>query len=182
MDIEKKEKLGEKSFTIVEIIVVIFIVGILAQLVITGMKIVMEKAYYGRATEELSQFARALTLYAEDHGGVFPDDVSRDLPSGLESYLTTNPQWPKAPWPGSVYDWDNWSNPSYPPQEQVYQISVRFCPLNPVGSTEFCNFPKLPWAEGFDYWSSMYFCISGPCRSHADKPLNHPGYCVNCQQ
>jgi hypothetical protein len=27
----------------------------------------------------------------------------------------------------------------------------------------------------------VYYCIEGACRSHINRPINHPGYCINCQ-
>ena len=118
----------------------------------------------------------ALEMYiSSNNNGNYPDDVDRDLPSGVEQYLGAG-QWPNAPWPGSIYDWDNWTDPVT--GQKIYQISIRFCPL---GQPDQCRFPDRPWAANFDYYSSAYWCILGPCRAHISKPINHPGYCLNCQ-
>lgn len=170
-----------RGFTLIELLIVIAILGILANIVMSKVSGARERAQYSRAILEMRQMQTALFFYRDEHGQAFPSDVNRSLPPGLENYLH-NPSnagaWPDAPFPGSVYDWDNWAptNLSYGPFEQVYQISIRFCDIS--GTT--CHFPNQPWAAGFDKYSALYYCIAGPCRSHPSKDVAHPGYCVNC--
>jgi len=168
-----------RGFTLIELLVVIAIIGILATIIIINVRQAKESGYFAAAKQELGSVAQSLELYAADHNRAYPPDVDRDMPPGLEKYLAPG-DWPKAPWPGSVFDWDNWSPDSlvYEPKEQIYQISIRFCPL---GEPENCKFPDQDWAEDFDINSSAYYCILGPCRSHSNSPIDHPGYCVNCQ-
>ena len=165
------------GFTLIELLVVISIIGILSTLILPSFISARNAAYQARAKAELRQVATALELYANDHGG-YPPDANRDLPPGLEAYLAGD-NWPKAPWPGSVYDWDSWSpsDLTYDPKQQVYQISIRFCPLNQPNA---CTFPDEPWAQNFDYYSAAYYCVSGPCRAHSTLPIDHPAYCINC--
>ena len=166
------------GFTLIELLIVISIIGILAAIVFSSLSGAKKNAYYSRTLEEFHTIDTALELYENDHGN-FPPDANRNLPPGLETYLGPG-VWPQAPYPGSVYDWDSWapSDLAYPPQQQVYQISVRFC----TGSAPpgVCTIPNEPWAAGFDYYSALYYCISGPCRSHSSQPVNYPGKCVNC--
>jgi len=166
----------QKGFSLIEILLVIAIIGILAAIVYTNNGRIKEKTYLSRANVELKTFAYALRMYAFENNNVFPDDVNRDLPAGLEAYLNTEPNWPDAPWPGSVYDWDNWMIDGQP----VYQISIRFCPIG--GPLSACNFPDESWAEDFDINSAYYYCISGSCRSHSSEPVDYPGYCSNCEE
>lgn len=164
-------------------LLVIAIIGILASVVIAEISEVRKRTIYVRALSELRAIETALFLYRDANDQAFPADVNRAVPPGLEAYLH-NPRdiddWPDAPFKGSVYDWDNWapSDLSYPPYEQVYQISIRFCDVFGWGAT--CHYPNEPWAVGFDNYSALYRCIQGPCRSHPDKHPNHPGHCVNC--
>lgn len=164
-----------KGFTLVELLVVIAIIGILSSIVLVNYSGVIEKARYARTQSELSSIANGFKLYASDHNGDFPPDVSRNLPPELEHYISVQDSWPEADWPGSVFDWDNWTDPDT--EEPIYQISIRFCPLD---HPEQCKFPDEPWAANFDYYSSAYWCIQGPCRSHISQPIDHPGYCINC--
>jgi prepilin-type N-terminal cleavage/methylation domain-containing protein len=174
----KKFKIKKRGFTLIELLVVIAILGVLSSIVLAALSSARSSAAFARAKLEFRSIATAIELYTQDHDGVMPADVDRNLPPGLEVYLSGG-NWPNAPWPESVYDWDNWgpSNLSYPPKEQVYQISVRFCP---VGHPELCRFPNESWAAGFDINSAVYYCIQGPCRAHSSEPTNHSGYCINC--
>lgn len=166
-----------RGFTLLELMVVISIIGVLAAMIFPALGGAKQKAYLSRVKVEFRSIATALELYATDNNK-YPGDTDRGLPPGLERYLGPG-VWPAAPWPNSTYDWDSWapSNLVYAPQTQVYQISVRFCPL---GQPTQCSFPKEPWAKDFDYYSSVYYCVSGACRAHASQPADHPAYCINC--
>jgi prepilin-type N-terminal cleavage/methylation domain-containing protein len=172
--------LRQNGFTLMELLVVIAIISILASIVFVSMGKAKDKAYYSRAKMEYKSIATALQLYFEDNQD-FPPDANRNVPPGLEQYLSTTEgvdQWPTAPWPGSVYDWDNWEDPdNY--GENIYQISIRFCPAG--GELEECSFPNEDWAENFGVNSAVYYCVSGACRSHINESIDYPGYCVNCE-
>lgn len=165
-----------KGFTLIELLVVIAIIGLLASIVMAGLSKAKSKARYARTVTELQQISTAMELYYEDNGS-YPPDVDRGLPPGAEKYINGG-VWPTPVYPGSVYDWDNWTSDqmSYAPKEPAIQISVRFC--NESGDS--CQFPNEPWAAGFDANSALYYCIDGSCRAHSSEPINHPAYCVNC--
>jgi prepilin-type N-terminal cleavage/methylation domain-containing protein len=175
------------GFTIVEICVVIVVLGILAGLTYS---IVVprwrERTYITRMTSELNTMANGMTLYAAKYND-YPADVTRDVPAGIKEFLQGQylDTWPDAPFPGSVYDYDNWPPDSYGP-EQTYQISMRMCE---PGQDAVCKANAIRYLKGtvpdstlnsWDSSSSVYYCIKGSCRSHQGKPMNHPGYCINC--
>jgi len=163
------------GFTLIELLIVISIIAILSTITIQNFSDTREKALFITAKKELQSVADSLELYLHDYGS-YPADTNRDIPPGLEHYLSPG-LWPDAAWKGSVFDWENWTNPNT--GEPIYQISIRFCP---IGEPESCNFPEQDWASDFDINSSVYYCIKGACRSHINKPEDHPGYCVNCNQ
>lgn len=171
----------KKGFTLIELIMVIAIIAILSAVVFTSVKTARQKAFYARALSEYNSMSMALTFYQADNENEYPPDVSRDIPPGLGKYLAgeNSDNWPNAPWPGSVYDWENWVDPS-DSDKKIYQISIRFCPVG--GQITQCVFPKEEWAKNFGVNSSVYYCIQGACRSHIDEPINYPGYCVNCKK
>jgi hypothetical protein len=87
--------------------------------------------------------SNALTLYIDKYND-YPADESRNVPAGVKEFLTSKEigdGWPDAPYPGSVYDYDNWVDPD--DGSQIIQISVRFCPAS--GPTTACAFPNEPW-------------------------------------
>jgi prepilin-type N-terminal cleavage/methylation domain-containing protein len=171
--------LKNKGFTIIELLIVLAIIGILSSVVFGSLKRAKDRAYYMKAQVEYKSMAEALEFYKDDNGD-YPPDANRNIPPGIEVYLSGEREgnWPNAPWPGSVYDWDNWDDPdNY--GEKIYQISIRFCPMG--GPIESCSFPNEDWAEGFLVNSSAYYCISGNCRSHRSESVDYPGYCINCQ-
>lgn len=165
---------SQSGLTLIELLIVIAIIGILTSVTLVSVRRSRDKAYEVRAKSELLSIAKSLQLYWIDHSE-YPPDANRDVPPGLESYLAPG-IWPDAAWPGSVFDWENWDDPDNP-GEKIYQISIRFCP---VGQPDECQFPNESYAEDFDINSSVYYCVHGACRSHISKPIDHPGYCVNC--
>jgi prepilin-type N-terminal cleavage/methylation domain-containing protein len=169
----KKLKTNE-GFTLIELLVVVAILGILSSIILVGLTRAKSLAAFARTQLEFKSLVTAIELYTSDRNGVFPADVNRGLPPGLEAYLSGG-NWPNAPWPGSVYDWENWIDPAT--GLRILQISVRFCP---TGRPDLCRFPDEPWAVGFDINSAVYYCIEGACRPHINEPMDHPGYCVNC--
>lgn len=166
----------QRGFTLMEMLVVIGIMAILGGIVLGVVNSGRDKAYVARSEMEFNSLNQALELYKIDHG-IYPADVNRGIPPGLEEYLGGE-NWPNAPWPGSVYDWDNWEDPEVP-GERIIQFSIRFCD---VGETnpDNCIFPKEAWAEDFDVDSAVYYCIEGSCRSHDNRPVDYPGHCINC--
>lgn len=162
------------GFTLIELVIVMGILSVLFTFFLSYILDSLNDARLTRAEGELNQFQKATLNYVIENGGEWPGDVDRGLPPGIEEYLGPG-SWPYGPWPGSEYDWDAYVDSS---GDQVYQVSIRFCPL---GEPELCQFPDEPWAADFDYHSSVYFCIQGPCRAHPNQPIDHPGYCINCR-
>lgn len=162
-----------RGFTLIELLIVISIIAILAYTILPVLSKAKDKAAFARAEMEFMSVNASIQAYLNEYGE-YPPDTNRDIPPGLEEFLAPG-IWPDAAWPGSVFDWDNWDDPDT--GEKIYQISVRFCP---VGQPSQCRFPEAEWAANFDINSAVYYCIQGACRSHLSRPINHPGYCVNC--
>lgn len=171
------------GFTLIEVMIVIMVIGVLAamtySIIVPNWR---ERTYYSSALNQLNTMDNALNLYVAKYND-YPADVNRGIPPGIQEFIQTqqgNGNWPYAPWPGSVYDWDNWPpDPTNGPQ-QTYQISIRFCN---AGDDATCknNFPKESWVtSSWDSYSSVYYCIKGSCRAHQNFPQDHPGYCINC--
>lgn len=176
------------GFTLVEILVVIVILGILATITFSiAIPKWRERTYYTRAVTEMNNVANATRLYVAQNN-TWPPDVVRSIPAELQQFLQVNGinnDWPNGPWPGSVYDWDNWPPDANGPL-QTYQITVRFCD---VGDSPTCKANAKKYLTGYassttlDNWDSQsaaYYCLQGSCRSHQSQPISHAGYCINC--
>lgn len=160
----------KKCFSLIELLVAVAIIAILAGVGLVYMGRSKEMARFVRAKKELETIAGSLESYLNDNEQ-YPADVNRGLPSGIEQYLPEG-DWPEGPWLGSVYDWDNWIID----EEKIYQVSLRTCDYNtdPENCEKWMIFPS------FDKWSAIYYCIQGECRAHSAKPVDHPGFCINC--
>ncbi len=169
------------GFSLVELLIVIAVIAVLA--VIVGVYVAggRERSYFTRSNAEFGTIANALNLYIAKYND-YPADVSRDLPAGLSEFIAKDAQgqdWPDAPYPGSVYDYENWQiNNGSGETVHTLQVSIRFCP--PGGLLSTCKFPNEEWAKDFGVNSALYYCIEGLCRAHNSQAATYPGYCVNC--
>ena len=169
-------KTSGRGFTIVELLIVVVVIGILAAMIIMMYIGVTHRAYYNRSMSELSSLASAIQAFQVQNNR-YPYDVSRGIPAEITPYITASSSgsWPTAPWPNSIYDYDDFTGSD---GNEVVQMSIRFCPAG--GPLSACTFPSEPWAANFDVDSSAYWCILGKCRAHPSEPDNYPGYCLNC--
>ncbi|HEX6461873.1 MAG TPA: type II secretion system protein [Candidatus Saccharimonadales bacterium] len=164
------------GFTLVELIIAISVLAILSVLSIVTYNGIINNNYLKSATADVESIANATKLYAA-HYDNYPPDVSRDIPAEVKQFMDSQDDiddWPNAPWPSSVFDYDHWTINGV----DTVQISVRFCPAG--GPLSACKFPKESWASGFGVNSAFYYCIKGNCRSHSAEAATYPGYCVNC--
>jgi prepilin-type N-terminal cleavage/methylation domain-containing protein len=159
----------KKAFTLIEILVSIAIVTILASAVVFVVRPAqkVEDSKVKQALIELKEIGKAIGFFASDNG-FYPDDVSRGLPSGIEQYLTPGETWPDGPLPGSVYDYDNWSDQTCVDgaASGSVQITLREVPdRNPDGS---------------DVWA-WYYVLSGTGTAHCNSATEwDKGECINC--
>lgn len=171
------KKSGGQGFTIVELLIVVVIIGILASLILVTYSGLVKQTYTNRSKSELASIAKAVLVYSAFNGR-YPADVSRGIPAEVTPYINgSSSNWPNAPWPGSVYDYDDFTGSD---GSEAVQMSIRFCPAG--GPLSACQFPSEPWAAGFGVDSSAYWCITGKCKAHPNQPDNYPGYCINCNQ
>ena len=164
---------NKNGFTLIELLMVIAIIGILSSIVLVNLSGAQDRAKMANAEITMEGIAKVAQMYYLDHGQYPSDVLPGVMPSGLESYFPSG-AWPTPPWPGSQYDWENWTDPAT--GLPIYQVSLRFC-----WSDGQCYYPNIPWVKNFDtnIYSAVYYCISGSCRSLSTLP-DAPGYCLNC--
>ena len=101
-----------ESFTLIELLIVIAIIGILAAIIIISLTGASTHAKYETMRAEMKEIANAANMYAVNDGqGInYPVDVGPNtMPPGLSKYLSS---WPTSPWSGCTYDWQNWQQDS----------------------------------------------------------------------
>lgn len=167
---------SETSFTLIELLVVMVILMIIISVVMVVTSSVRQDAKIKKTAQELHALAIAVEMYYDDYND-YPPEVDQEIPPGVEAYLASG-KMPPGSWDDTCYDWDNWTDPAT--GAKIYQMSLRFC----------CSYDKpgqgsgkgscRPPISGFDRFSAIYYCIQGACRSHIEKPITHPGICVNC--
>ncbi len=169
-----------KWFTLIEMIIVIIILWVLIAALIPKILGVKEAAYIASAKANFRMINGALQMLLSNNGGIYPPDSPRNvLPVTLEPYLNTQPMNQRAgPRPSSVYDRDNVTTPSQSPIQPYIQLGIRFCPI--AWPIDACRFPNEVRASWFDINSSVFFCVNGPCRSHAFEAITYPGKCLDC--
>lgn len=151
------------GFTLVELLIVISIVAVLSVtlLLIINPARYIENSRYTTAKASLADIARAATIYAADKG-YYPADVNRDIPTELIKYVNPG-AWPNGPFPGSLYDWDNWDNQTcWDGSTHIIQITLR--QINDYkGKTNY----------------TLYFVIQGIGIPHCSTSTDR-GECINC--
>lgn len=166
----------KKGFTLIELLVVVAIIGVLATIILSSLNTARTRALTAKTISELRLISQSFEIYEIDNND-YPADVSPDvLPLGMDDYLP-NGIWPKAAYPGAVYDWEYWDPGT---SDEAIQVSVRFCGSS--GDTVDCSFPDESWANSFtNNQNAAFWCISGQCRSWEDDTVGAiAGHCFNC--
>lgn len=152
-----------KGFTIIEILLVIGILIILATVTYLNFNPakMLENSRTANAKVALTSIAKAAQIYADQNDGYAPD-VNRNIPQAFIQYLGPG-AWPGGPFPGSVYDWDNWEGQT--------------CWDGTTGDIQVTLRQINDYKGKTDY--TLYYVIEGPGIPHCSATTTK-GECVNC--
>lgn len=78
----------KKGFTLIELLVVIAIIALLSSVVLAALSSARTKARDARRISDIRQIQRAIDLYADDHGGLYP--TSANFVTVADSGTTTS--------------------------------------------------------------------------------------------
>lgn len=91
---------GRNGFTLIELLVVIAIIGMLSSVVLATLSTARAKSRDVRRVRDMREIQKALELYADDHGGLYPTspsfrDYTEDASAlGAKKYVVTAyPEW-----------------------------------------------------------------------------------------
>lgn len=95
------------SFTFVEIMIVVAILGLLISLSIPAFNRVKISSENSRIVNDYKTYAEAFKRYALENGSYPPDGGFNPLPTGMETYLP--PAWTQSPVGGQwIWDYNQW--------------------------------------------------------------------------
>ena len=119
---------NEKGFSLIELMIVVAIIGILANLAYPHYYRLIKKADAARVIGDLHSIHIAVSTHYTAEG-VYPDDYyPGGKPKELEPYLAENFSFDLTPELDVKYDWENWSgkngNPIWPHTDTIYGVSV----------------------------------------------------------
>ena len=83
----------ESAFTLIELLVVIAIIAILAGMLLPALAKAKEKAQKTRDVNNLKQIGLSFRLFADDHQGLFPQNVSTNDKGSMELSRRPNEIW-----------------------------------------------------------------------------------------
>lgn len=94
----------DQGFTMLELLVVVAIIGVLANLAFASYRSFTERARAGRAASELRSFGTAFMAYNYTTG-TYPPDSHNELPPGMEDFVSSSVF--NRPTPlGGRYNWE----------------------------------------------------------------------------
>jgi prepilin-type N-terminal cleavage/methylation domain-containing protein len=177
----KPENQYYKGFTLLELLLVIAIVAILATVVLLAINParMIEESRLATAKAALNQIAKASQMYETNYGEL-PGDTPRNIPTEFQPYLGSG-DWPNAPWPGSVYDWDNWTvwtsaiDSCWEGSRDIIQITVRDV-KNFQGKTYSTQAQPITGRPQL----ALYYVVRGKGVPHCTTQ-GTVGYCMNCE-
>lgn len=112
---------NEKGFTLIELLVVIAIIGLLSSVIVATLSTARAKSRDARRISDIREIQKALELYADDHGGLYPTsasfaDYTEDAGAlGAKKYVTSR-----------MTEWDT----VFAPLIAAYMKTVPKDPLN----------------------------------------------------
>ena len=116
----------QKTFTLIELVIVVIVLGIMASALVSRLRGVQEKANYVSINTDFKSIADAVQIYNFDTND-YPNDVPGWVfPPELAWYLNARP---KHVCKGMVYDWNNRTKIA---GQKLFPLDIYSLKYNPV--------------------------------------------------
>ncbi len=114
---------SKKSFTLVEIMIAITVIGLLMSAAIPAFFKIIDSTKVNRFLNDIKVVSNAFEFYSFDKGVYPPDAVVSVVPDGMAYYLKDFP-WTESTTIGGMWDWDNFNGISGSITVNGYSISA----------------------------------------------------------
>lgn len=118
---------SQSGFTVIEVLVVVAIIGIMANIAIPSLQRAMWRGRAAAVIGDLHAFQRAVCEYERDFHKLPPNGTrNRPIPD-FDSYLPPTFRWQKPhPWV-PYYIWENWTTKKHGKRLNIqYGLSIKF--------------------------------------------------------
>ncbi|MEI6379064.1 MAG: prepilin-type N-terminal cleavage/methylation domain-containing protein [Candidatus Falkowbacteria bacterium] len=155
------------AFSLVEILVAIFVIGLLAAVAMAGFSSMRNQSLDLQRLHDIRQIQTSLDRYASDSGGVYPNklEIGKPLvsPNGSTTYMQKVPSSPSPRAIGSCPDRDY----TYVPTSNGHSYLMTYCLIS--GNAQF--------AKGDCHAMPGLQCVQNKVCSCTDKQKYCCGYC-----
>lgn len=116
---------GEAGFTLMELLIVVAVVGILANIAVPASVYLLQRAQAQNIVTDFNAIQQAANHYYADRGSHIPEYAIAVVPTQLAPYMKSSMLWNNSKL-RVRYDWENWLNASGQPTRPSTGVRIGF--------------------------------------------------------